>query len=87
MREVGWKRLLRLAGIERRITDRDFHEGEGTVLTLQNMSMKELIGLRPLVPPGTVRVLLMPKRELWDDGTGREKLLFAYAGLDPKTLP
>ncbi len=62
-------------------------EGEATVLTLQNLSMKELIGLRPLVPPGTVRVLLMPKRELWDDGTLREKLLSAYAGLSPKTLP
>lgn len=62
-------------------------EGEQTVLTLQNMTMQELIALRPLVPSGTVRVLLMPKRELWSEGALRDKLLGAYAGLNPKTLP
>lgn len=62
-------------------------EAGGTVLTLQNMSTVQLIGARPLVPAGTVRVLLMPKRELWDDGTAREQLLTAYAGLNPQTLP
>jgi hypothetical protein len=62
-------------------------EAEGTVLTLQNMTIDDLVRLRPLVPPGTVRVLLMPKRATWDDGAPREKLLKAYAGLNPKTLP
>ena len=60
---------------------------EGTVLTLQNMTVKELIVARALVPQGTVRVLLMPKRELWNESAGRDKLLQAFEGLDPRTLP
>jgi hypothetical protein len=62
-------------------------EPEGTVLTLQNMSTQEMIGARPLVPPGTIRVLLMPKCEVSDFGAMRERLLKAYAGLNPQTLP
>ena len=62
-------------------------EPEGTVLTLQNMSAQEMIGARPLVPAGTVRVLLMPRREWSDFSDGRQKLLKAFAGLNPQTLP
>jgi hypothetical protein len=61
-------------------------EPEGTVLTLQNMSVKDLLAVRPSVPPGTVRVLLMPKRS-WEDTDRHEELLRVYAALDPRTLP
>ena len=62
-------------------------DDEGTVLTLQNMTVKELIAARALVPQGTVRVLLMPKREVCSERTGREELLQAFAGLNPRMLP
>jgi hypothetical protein len=62
-------------------------EPDGTVLTLQNMTIEDMIRVRTLVPAGTVRVLLMPKRAIWDDGSPREKLLAAYSGLNPRTLP
>lgn len=55
----------------------------GSVLTLQNMTVRVLVSIRAQVPPGTVRVLLMPKRGAGD----REELLRAYSGLDPRTLP
>lgn len=79
-----WPRLK----LERLLSPGSFElirEERGTVLTLQNMSTAEMIGARPLVPAGTVQVLLMPKRD--HDTSSREKLLAAYAGLNPRTLP
>lgn len=65
-------------------------EPEGTVVMLQNLSVEQMVTLRPLMPVGTKRVLLMPRHE-WGAFSvreeGREKLLKAYAGLQPKTLP
>lgn len=59
-------------------------EAEGTSLTLQNMTSQEMITVRPLVPAGTVKVLLMPKRD--HDTSSREKLLKAYSGLGARTV-
>ena len=60
---------------------------DGTELTLQNMTPAVLVGLRPFVPTGTVRVRLMPDRRWNVGGPPREELLAAFAGLDAKTLP
>jgi hypothetical protein len=43
-----------------------------------------MITVRPLVPAGTVKVLLMPKRD--HDTSSREKLLKAYSGLGARTV-
>ncbi len=79
-----WPRLK----LERLVSPGSFEltrDEKGTVLMLQNMSTPDLISARPLVPAGTVQVLLMPRRD--HDTSSREKLLEAYAGLNPRTLP
>lgn len=65
-------------------------EEAGTVVMLQNMSVEQMVTLRPLMPSGTKRVLLMPRHhfaEFSEREGARDNLLKAYAGLDPKTLP
>jgi hypothetical protein len=65
-------------------------EAEGTVVMLQNLSIEQMIALRPLMPAGTKRVLLMPRHHTGafsERESAREQLLKAYAGLEPKTLP
>lgn len=65
-------------------------EDEGTVVMLQNLTVEQMITLRPLMPAGTKRVLLMPRhdyRAFSERESAREKLLEAYAGLEPRTLP
>ncbi|MDP1829804.1 MAG: hypothetical protein Q8L48_41440 [Archangium sp.] len=59
-------------------------EPGGTGLTLQNMTLQELLTVRPLVPAGTVKVLLMPKRD--HDTSVHEKLLKAYSGLGARMM-
>ena len=65
-------------------------EPEGTVVMLQNLSVEQMVSLRPLMPVGTKRVLLMPRHhyaEFSQREGARELLLKTYAGLEPKTLP
>ncbi|MFZ5446800.1 MAG: hypothetical protein ACOZQL_42830 [Myxococcota bacterium] len=59
---------------------------DGTEVTLQNMTYETLARLRGALPPGTVRVRLMPDRRP-DQPIDRDAMLAAYAGLDVKTLP
>ena len=60
-------------------------EAGGTHLMVQNLSVSELLELRGSLPPGVVRVRLMPDRR--PQSRDREALLTAFQQFDPQVLP
>lgn len=60
-------------------------EAEGTHLLLQNLSVGEMIELRGALPPGVVKVRLMPNRR--PQSRDRDSLLTAFQQFDPRVLP